>query len=273
MNKKQRFQQTFSKLSQQKQGAFVPFVVLGDPNFDCSFHILCTLIDNGADALELGFPSSNPSLDGEVIQGANQRALQAEISTDNCFQLLTKIREKYPNIAISLLLYSHIIIDYGMEKFYQKCAKSDIDAVLIPDICLSDGQPFYQTANKYDIQSVQFCMPTADKATIKQIAQQSQGYVYLVSRTGVTSADDQTQATNLTDLIEQLKANNSAPILQGFGIATPQQVTKALNNGCMGAISGSAVVKIIENNLENQMQMLDELKLFITTMKNATKLK
>ncbi|WP_080484190.1 tryptophan synthase subunit alpha, partial [Burkholderia cenocepacia] len=99
----------------------------------------------------------------------------------------------------------------------------------------------------------------------------TEGYTYLVSRAGVTSAENQAHAKNLDNLIESLKRSNSAPILQGFGIAKPEQVKEALVLGCDGAISGSAIVKIIERNLDSQTQLLSELAKFVSVMKTATK--
>ncbi|MCT8602935.1 tryptophan synthase subunit alpha, partial [Glaesserella parasuis] len=99
-----RFSRLFAQLADKKQGGFVPFVTLCDPDFERSFEIICTLVDNGADALELGFPFSDPLLDGPVIQAANDRALNAGCSTEESFQLLAKVRSTYPDIPISLLL-------------------------------------------------------------------------------------------------------------------------------------------------------------------------
>ncbi|AWX13315.1 tryptophan synthase subunit alpha [Mergibacter septicus] len=265
-----RFQQLFERLQQLNQGAFVPFVTLGDPNFDHSFEIICTLVDNGADALELGFPFSDPLLDGPVIQAANNRALQAGCSTEQAFQLLAKVRSKYPDIPISLLLCANLIYAQGLEHFYQRCQQVGVDAVLVADIPLFASQKYRQVAEKYQIQPVFICPPNADLATIKAIAQHSQGYTYLVSRAGVTSAENQVYAANLAELIEQLKQAQSAPLLQGFGISQPDQVKAALKSGTAGAISGSAVVRIIERNLSDHTKCLHELASFIQTMKAAT---
>ena len=236
-----RFETQFAALKAKNEGAFVPFVTLCDPTFDRSFEIICTLVDNGADALELGFPFSDPLLDGPVIQAANNRALTAGHSTEDSFKLLEKVRSKYPEIPISLLLCANLIFAKGLESFYQRCEEVGIDAVLV------------------------------DEKTIQGVAQNSEGYTYLVSRAGVTSAENQAHATNLDTLVEQLKAHNASPILQGFGIAQPEQVKEALTLGAAGAISGSATVKIIERNLDNHEECLAELAEFVQAMKAATK--
>ncbi|PJG84036.1 tryptophan synthase subunit alpha [Caviibacterium pharyngocola] len=265
-----RFEQKFAQLSAQSQGAFVPFVTLCDPDFDRSFEIICTLVDNGADALELGFPFSDPLLDGPVIQAANNRALNAGCSTEESFRLLEKVRSKYPNIPISLLLCANLIYAQTLDGFYHRCAQIGVDAVLVADIPLLAAQPYIQTAKKHGVQPVFICPPNADEQTVQGIAEHTEGYTYLVSRAGVTSAENQSHAANLDNLVEQLKKHGSAPILQGFGIARPEQVKEALALGAAGAISGSATVKIIERNLDNHAQCLTELAEFVRNMKAAT---
>ncbi|MGC7560459.1 tryptophan synthase subunit alpha [Pasteurella sp. PK-2025] len=267
-----RFDMTFRQLKAKNEGAFVPFVTLCDPDLARSFEIICTLVENGADALELGFPFSDPLLDGPVIQAANNRALHAGCSSEASFELLAKIRQKYPSIPIGLLLCANLVYAQGIERFYQRCAEVGVDAVLIADVPLFASEEFTLFAEKYAIQPVFICPPNADEKTIQQVATQSQGYTYLVSRAGVTSAENQAMANNLTDLISQLNMHNAPPILQGFGIATPQQVSDCLQFGIHGAISGSATVKIIEQHLDNHAQCLVHLADFVKKMKKATAL-
>lgn len=266
-----RFDTLFAKLKARKEGAFVPFVTLCDPDFERSFEIIETMIANGADALELGFPFSDPLLDGPVIQAANKRALDGGYSTDSCFAMIEKIRSKYSDIPIGLLLCANLIFVPGAEVFFKRCRETGVDAVLIADLPVSAAAEFNVTAKKYRIQSVFICPPNADQHTIERIAQLSEGYTYLVSRTGVTGAENQAHAGNLDNLVDRLKQVGSAPVLQGFGIAQPEQVKEALALGCSGAISGSAIVKIIERNLSDQAALLAELAEFVAVMKAATK--
>lgn len=265
-----RFDTLFPQLKAKNEGAFVPFVTLCDPDFDRSFEIIETLIENGADALELGFPFSDPLLDGPVIQAANKRALDGGFSTDACFELLAKVRAKYPTIPIGLLLCANLIYVPTADVFFARCQQAGVDAVLVADVPVAYSAEFAESAKKYGIQLVFICPPNADADTIQQIATKTEGYTYLVSRAGVTSAENQSHAVNLDNLIVQLKQANAAPILQGFGIAEPQQVKQALAMGADGAISGSAIVKIIERNLDNQEKLLAELGEFVKNMKKAT---
>ena len=122
-------------LQRKKRALYLSFT-LCDPTFDRSFEIICTLVENGADALELGFPFSDPLLDGPVIQAANNRALNAGHSTEDSFKLLAKVRSTYPKIPISLLLCANLIFAKGLDNFYQRCAEVGVDAVLVADIPL-----------------------------------------------------------------------------------------------------------------------------------------
>lgn len=205
-----------------------------------------------------------------MIQAANNRALNAGCSTAESFALLAKVRSKYPEIPISLLLCANLIYAQGLDSFYQRCAEVGVDAVLVADIPLLAAEPYIRAAKKQGVQPVFICPPNADDASIQGVAQHSEGYTYLVSRAGVTSAENQSHATNLDTLVEQLKAHQAPPILQGFGIAQPQQVKEALQLGAAGAISGSATVKIIERNLDNHANCLSELAQFVKAMKGAT---
>ncbi|MDH2998684.1 tryptophan synthase subunit alpha [Pasteurellaceae bacterium LFhippo2] len=266
-----RFDTLFQQLKAKNEGAFVPFVTLCDPDFDRSFEIIETLIANGADALELGFPFSDPLLDGPVIQAANKRALDGGYSTDACFEMLAKIRAKYPDIPIGLLLCANLVFVAGQDNFYQRCQQAGVDAVLIADLPVLAADEFIGSAKKYGIAPVFICPPNADQATIDKVAELTEGYTYLVSRAGVTSAENQSHAANLDTLVEGLKRSNSAPILQGFGIAKPEQVKEALRLGADGAISGSAIVRIIERNLDNQANLIKELGEFVKEMKQASR--
>lgn len=266
-----RFDRLFATLKNKKEGAFVPFVTLCDPDFDTSFAIIDTLIKNGADALELGLPFSDPLLDGAVIQAANQRALDAGYSTDACFELLAKVRNAHPDVPIGLLLCANLVFAVGAEVFYQRCQQSGVDAVLIADLPVEFADEFVPFAKRHRIAPVFICPPNADEALIHKVASQSMGYTYLVSRAGVTSAQNQHSVGHLDTLIEMLKKHNAPPILQGFGIATPAQVKHALNLGADGAISGSAIVGIIATHLADIPKLLEVLGEFVIQMKQATK--
>jgi tryptophan synthase alpha chain len=265
----QRYANLFEQLASQQQGAFVPFVTLGDPDLEQSLAIVDALVEGGADALELGIPFSDPVADGPTIQGANVRALAADVTPPKCLEMLSAIRKKHPQVPIGLLLYANLVYSTGIDSFYQKLAAAGVDSVLVADVPIRESAPFREAADKHGLQSIFIAPPNADEATLAKVAEYGQGYTYLVSRAGVTGTETKAGAP-VGELLNKLKQHNAPPALLGFGIATPQQVKETIEAGAAGAISGSAVVKIIENNLNDKVQMLATLKQFASDMKAAT---
>ncbi|WP_047684739.1 MULTISPECIES: tryptophan synthase subunit alpha [Xenorhabdus] len=265
----ERYELLFKKLEKQNQGAFVPFVTLGDPNPELSLDIIDALISGGADALEIGIPFSDPLADGPTIQDANLRALSAKVTPTLCFELLAQIRTKHPDIPIGLLMYANLIFHNGIDEFYNRCKKAGVDSVLVADVPLSESRPFYSAAIKYDIAPIFICPPNADDNLLREIASFGRGYTYLLSRAGITGTQIRMEQP-LTHLVNKLKEYHAAPALQGFGISEPEQVISVINSGAAGAISGSAVVNIIENNLHQPHIMLEKLTIFVRSMKSAT---
>ncbi|CCQ11771.1 Tryptophan synthase alpha chain [Pseudoalteromonas luteoviolacea B = ATCC 29581] len=265
-----RYDELFAHLKETNEGAFVPFVTIGDPNKDQSLAIIKALIDGGADALELGIPFSDPIADGPVIQAANIRALEQNIHTNDCFDILRAVREYAPNIPIGLLLYSNLVFARGIEQFYKEAKSVGVDSILVADVPLHESKRFRHAAMANDIAPIFIATPNADDDTLRQCASYGRGYTYLLSRAGVTGAETVAEMP-ATNMIDKLLHYRAAPALLGFGISTPEHVKQALASGAAGAISGSAVVKIIEKHLAVPELMLSELKSFVRNMKAATK--
>ncbi|WP_313625564.1 tryptophan synthase subunit alpha [Kosakonia sp.] len=265
----ERYDNLFKQLSARKEGAFVPFVTLGDPSPEQSLKIIDTLIEAGADALELGIPFSDPLADGPTIQNATLRAFAAGVTPSQCFEMLATIRQKHPTIPIGLLMYANLVFSRGIDEFYAQCAKVGVDSVLVADVPIEESAPFRQAALRHNIAPIFICPPNADDDLLRQIASYGRGYTYLLSRAGVTGAENRA-ALPLHHLVKKLTEYHAAPALQGFGISAPDQVSAAVEAGAAGAISGSAIVKIIEKNLANPTAMLAELKAFVQSLKGAT---
>lgn len=265
----ERYENLFAQLKDRKEGAFVPFVTLGDPSVEQSLKIIDTLIEAGADALELGIPFSDPLADGPTIQEATLRAFAAGVTPSQCFEMLALIRQKHPTIPIGLLMYANLVFSKGIDEFYAQCEKVGVDSVLVADVPVEESAPFRTAALRHNVAPIFICPPNADEELLRQIAAHGRGYTYLLSRAGVTGAENRA-ALPLHHLVEKLKEFNAPPSLQGFGVSAPDQVTGAIEAGAAGAISGSAIVKIIEKNVAAPEQMLAELKAFVSAMKAAT---
>ncbi|MEG1210567.1 MAG: tryptophan synthase subunit alpha [Leclercia sp.] len=265
----ERYDNVFAALKARKEGAFVPFVTLGDPSPEQSLKIIDALIEAGADALELGIPFSDPLADGPTIQSATLRAFAAGVTPTQCFEMLATIRQKHPTIPIGLLMYANLVFNRGIDEFYAECARVGVDSVLVADVPVEESAPFRQAAMRHNVAPIFICPPNADDELLRQIASHGRGYTYLLSRAGVTGAENKA-AVPLHHLVEKLAEYNAAPPLQGFGISAPEQVAAAVDAGAAGAISGSAIVKIIEKNVDQPEQMLRELKTFVSALKAAT---
>ncbi|MGF1726554.1 tryptophan synthase subunit alpha [Photobacterium nomapromontoriensis] len=265
-----RYQAQFARLAEINEGAFVPFVTIGDPNPELSLKIIETLVDAGADALELGIPFSDPLADGPTIQSATIRALESGTTPAVCFELIATIRAKYPDTPIGLLMYANLVFANGIDNFYHQCAQAGVDSVLIADVPLNESAEFRTAAEKHGIHPIFIAPPNADNATLQIVSEFSGGYTYLLSRAGVTGAETKA-CMPIGPLLDSLKAYNAPPALLGFGISEPAQVKDAIEAGAAGAISGSAVVKVIEKNLDNEDTLLSSMHTFISSMKAATR--
>ena len=158
----ERYESLFAQLKERKEGAFVPFVTLGDPGIEQSLKIIDTLIEAGADALELGIPFSDPLADGPTIQNATLRAFAAGVTPAQCFEMLALIRQKHPTIPIGLLMYANLVFNKGIDEFYAQCEKVGVDSVLVADMPIEESAPFRQAALRHNVAPIFICPPNAD---------------------------------------------------------------------------------------------------------------
>ncbi|WP_343188860.1 tryptophan synthase subunit alpha [Buchnera aphidicola (Neophyllaphis varicolor)] len=267
-----RYKKLFKKLNYKKEGCFVPFLIIGDPSYETSLKIIISLIKSGADALELGIPFSDPIADGVAIQNANLRAFKSEINIHKCFKLISNIRNIYPNIPIGLLVYANIIFNAGINNFYSKCSYIGIDSVLIADVPIEEISEFYDKSIINNVSQIFICPPNAKKEFIIKLSKYcKKGYIYLISRLGVTGIDKEINKKILKNTILNLKKYcNKLPILQGFGISKISQINLSLSQGISGVICGSIFAKIIEENYNNKRNLIKKMEETTSYFKNAT---
>lgn len=258
--KANRYAAMFKNLNAKQEAAFIPFTTLGYPDKARSLEIIENMIADGADALELGIPFSDPVADGPVIQAANIKALDAGITPDDCFDIIAAVRANAPSTPIGLLVYANLVIGPGSDQFFAKAAKSGVDSVLVADIPFKEINTIDQSAAAHGIDLVLILPPNASETTIQAVAKASQGYTYLLSRAGVTGTET-AAGMPLDHLLDGLKRHGGAPAVLGFGISGPDDVRDAVKAGVGGVISGSAVVKAIEAGTE---------RAFVSEMKSAT---
>lgn len=280
-----RYPKMFERLTAAEEGAFVPFVMVGDPDPELSEAVIEALITGGTDALELGVPFSDPVADGPTIQRAHLRALAAGVGFRGALEVVARVRSKHPELPIGMLIYGNVPFAVGLEDFYSECAAAGIDSVLLPDIPVREGQPFSQAAEAAGIDAVYIAPPSASEETLDDVARTSRGYVYAVSRAGVTGTETESSTVGLAESVARLREDAAAPVMLGFGISRPEHVAEAIGAGADGAISGSATVKIVEAHApallasaagsperERELKALsEELTAFVASMKAATR--
>lgn len=265
-----RYDAMFTRLHQQSAGAFVPFVMLGDPDAQATLAIVDALVAGGADALEVGLPFSDPVADGVRIQHAATRALEAGMTPAKAFNLLAEIRARHADLPIGVLTYANLVVHRGIAAFCKALANAGTDSLLIADVPGAEIAPFARAALDANVAPILIVPPNATDATFATIAEWGRGYSYLLGRAGVTGTDVAMQ-TPANALIARLAECGAPPAVVGFGISTPDHVRSAIAAGAAGAIAGSAVVAIIEQHREDMAACTAALSAFTAPMVAAAR--
>ncbi|MGK7942085.1 MAG: tryptophan synthase subunit alpha [Crocosphaera sp.] len=249
--------QCFQSLRDGGQCAFIPFITAGDPDLETTAKALQVLDRSGADLIELGVPYSDPLADGPVIQAAATRALRRGVKLED---VLTLVQEVQPKIKAPIILFTYYnpIFYRGVEPFLQQIKQAGVKGLVVPDLPLEEAQTLLNPAAEMGIEVTLLVAPTSPMERIKAIAAQSQGFIYLVSVTGVTGMRTQV-ATRVEDLLKNLRTVTDKPIGVGFGISGPQQALQVKNWGADGVIVGSACVKrLAQGTPEEGLRDLEE---------------
>lgn len=225
---------------------FIPFTVLGDPDVGKSREIVETLIESGADALELGLPFSDPPADGPVIQSADTRALSAGVRISDCFGVLREAR-KVSGIPIGLLVYYNLILQRGVEAFYRDCAKSGVSSVLVADLPLEHASEVVTAAKEHGIAPVFLVSELTTDGRLMEILKIADGYLYVVSYLGVTGVANAVLEEQVRVLLSRVRSKTDLPLFVGFGISTSSHVAAVARAGADGVIIGSRIVREVPN--------------------------
>ena len=254
--------------NKEDNGVFIPFIVAGDPDYNTSLEIVKTLADNGADALEIGFPFSDPVADGKTVQDANLRVLNNKMTIEKSMQFLKDIR-KITNIPIGLLLYYNLVYNYGINEFYEKLSEIGVNGVLIADLPPEEADPVIKSSQKYNINQIFIAAQSTTNERLEKLTKIASGFIYVVSIMGVTGTRNNIE-NNTTDMIKRLQKHTNTPLCVGLGISKPEHIKEVLNAGANGAIVGSAIINIIKDNQSNKEEMLKKIKEYVKELKKAT---
>jgi tryptophan synthase alpha chain len=241
-----RIAQAFSRAREQNRAAFVAYLCAGDPDFNTSLAACRALLDHGVDVLELGVPFSDPLADGLTNQLAAQRALEGGMTAARVFELVKKIRE-FSEVPVVFYTYYNLVFSNGIEAYVKAAKAAGVDGMLVLDLPPEEGAEFSAAARAQGIDSVCIVAPTTPEARIAKIAAAATGFIYYVSREGVTGVRDQV-AVGIPEAVARIRAHTALPIAVGFGIGTRAQVAEVAAQAD-GVVVGSALVNIIKENL------------------------
>lgn len=238
-----RISETFARLKQEGRGGLIPFITAGDPNIETTRQLLFAMARAGADVIELGVPFSDPIADGPVIQRASQRALRNETNLGQILKLVAEVRRE---LATPIVIFSYLnpLLQFPLNLFADQAAVVGVDGVLLTDLPAGEAIGFSQQLANHDLDLIRLVAPTSTDERLKLIVEQAQGFIYAVSRTGVTGATTES-SEEAERLVARVRRLSDLPVAVGFGISNADHVG-AVWRYAEAAVVGSAIVAEIE---------------------------
>jgi len=262
-----RIDQRFQELNAAGKTAFIPYITAGDPTLAKTEEIVYALEKAGADIIEFGVPFSDPIGDGPVNQEAALRALKHHVTLKDIIALIKKIREK-SEVAILIFTYYNPVLAYGIEAFAKDAAAAGADGVLCVDLPPEEADEYKAALDANNLRTVFLLSPTSTEKRIQLIAKQSTGFIYYVSRLGVTG-EQADLAADLEQAVANVQKHTDTPVAVGFGISTPDQARKVAGMA-QGVVVGSAIVRMI-GELGESPETAEKVGAFVKTLVDATK--
>ena len=235
-----RIDQTFEKLKSEGKKAFVSYIMVGDPDFETSLELVMGLPAAGVDIIELGLPFTDPMADGPTIQLAGGRSLSSGMTLMKTLEMARIFRENDDSTPIVIMGYYNPIYSYGVEKFLIDAKSSGIDGLIVVDLPPEEDEELCIPAQAAGINFIRLATPTTDENRLPKVLQNTSGFVYYVSITGITGAAE-AQATDVGPEVARIQKDSGLPVVVGFGINTPEKA-KAIAEVADGAVVGSAIV-------------------------------
>lgn len=245
-----RIASAFSLAQQENRAAFVAYLCAGDPDFDHSLEACRALLRNGVDLLELGVPFSDPLADGLTNQLAAQRALESGMSAARVFELVAVLRAEFPTTPIIFYTYYNLVFSNGVEAYVKKAKAAGLDGLLTLDLPPEEAGELATACAKHDLKTVFIVAPTTPESRLATITAATTGFIYYVSREGVTG-ERASLAQNIPDAVKAIKAHTDLPVVVGFGISTRSHVNE-VGQHADGVVVGSALVNVIRDNRESK---------------------
>lgn len=255
------------EINREDGGAFIPYLMAGDPTPERSLDYIRALAAGGADLIELGVPFSDPVADGPTIQAAGNRALNMTDNLAGVFELVQEIREEI-EVPLILMTYYNPVLQFGETNFLQKCRETRTNGVILPDLPPEEGSEFIRAAKAASVGTPLLATPGTDEKRLTEIVEKATGFLYLVARPGTTGAKSKVGEIT-TNSIKSVspRVPEELPVCVGFGLSTPEQVGRVIRAGADGAIVGSAIVERVGNG-----DKPEEIERFVAELKEGTKL-
>jgi len=257
-----RIGETFASLKRLGRGGFIPFVVAGDPDLATTERLLIELAAAGANIIELGVPFSDPVADGEVIQRASERALRNGVTLRDALSCVSHIKQ-HIDVPIVLFSYFNPLLQFGQERLAIAANEAGIDGVLVTDLIPEEAESWTQTLLGQGLDPIFLVAPTTSDERLAHIVRQARGFIYAVSRAGVTGARDQ-MTRDAEALVNRVRAVSNLPVAVGFGISTSEQV-RSVWRFADAAVVGSAIVREIET-LDNSPDLVKRIGEFTRSL-------
>ena len=253
-----RIAETFAALKRLGRGGFIPFITAGDPDIATTERLLIELAAAGADIIELGVPFSDPVADGETIQRASERALRKGTTVSDVLSCVSHAKQ-HIDVPIVLFSYFNPLLSFGRDRLANDAKKAGLDAVVVTDLIPEEAETWTKTLIQFELDPIFLVAPTTSDKRLKQIARQARGFIYAVSRAGVTGARDEMTGDAET-LVKRVRSVSDLPVAVGFGISTAEQVREVWRFAD-AAVIGSAIVSQIEKlgNSPDLVQRVGEL--------------
>jgi tryptophan synthase alpha chain len=259
----------FSNLKAQRDGALIGYITAGDPTPNHTPKIARALIKGGVDILELGLPFSDPIADGPTIQQASLRALNAGTTPRTVFEIAKQISQNHDTPTV-IMTYFNPIFRMGTETFFQTAKDSKVSGVIVPDLPVEEAKAYRKTAADFGVKTIFLAAPSTSTDRLSLIANASSGFLYLVSRFGVTGAKSTIQNSTIQLIKKVLPyTQRRIPLAVGFGISKPEHAKSIIDAGADAVIVGSAFVNAVNRNLSQPDKMLEEIETTARKLKQA----
>jgi tryptophan synthase alpha chain len=259
-----RITKKFSELKAEKRGGFIPFIVAGDPNLQATKGLILEFARRGASIIELGVPFSDPVADGVTIQAAAERALKNPISVEAILRVVAEVRREKCEVPIILFSYFNPILQFGLENFAEKAVEAGIDGILVTDLVPEEAEEFRALLAAKDLSLIMLAAPTSSDERLQKICAQASGFVYAVSRAGVTGAQT-ALSSDAENLVSRLRNYTDLPIAVGFGISTALQVQDTWKYADAAVVGSAIVAEIARLTLimdENSDEFIEKIGAF-----------